>query len=283
RLAAANPAVDRIDRDQAVLFRSLDQDVQAGKPLVATVFVNLTYYGRFVALQRNMYWGGRWGYSGYFANLPADCPVSQRQGRLRFKRTAPTLALPAGATAASVFVAPVRPAVYVVAIGYADGALAMKNAVQAVVEGATRFPVEVDGTRIDAIEDARIIGFAGHNPAFDGDLQHLLQISPTRRSPVATFAIGCCTGGTLPSCQPYRATPLFHRAAAVPLLFSDSLMTGEAFSFMALLIGLLDRQPLPRIVDRANDEYQRVLSRNGERHGRPFTPLPRLYASLANL
>jgi hypothetical protein len=279
RLAAADGALDRLGRDQSALFQGLDEDARAGEPLVATVFVNLTYYGRFVRLARNMYWDGRWGYSGYFSNLPADCPVSQRHGRVRLARAAHQPALPAGATATALFHA-ARPALYVVAIGFADGPLAMRSAVQAVVQGEPELPVQAGDLRFDAIRDARIIGFAGHNPAFDSSLKDLLTIPPVRQSPVATFAIGCCTGGTLPYCRPYRAVPVFQRAAAVPILFSDSLMTGEAFSFMAMLMGLLDRQPLPRIVDRANDEYQRVLGRNGERHGRPFTPLARLYDSL---
>jgi hypothetical protein len=279
-LAWASKKTGRLQADQAALYAALDEDERSGKPLVATVLVNLTYYGKFARLDRNMYWAGRGGYAGYFQHHHADKPASKRFGILRWREVPSPEPPPAMATARALFRAPLHRPVYVLVLGYADGPMAMAQAMVAARDADASLPLATPDGSIDAFRDARILGFAGHNPAFDVDLRAPARPAHPRTSTVATFAIGCCTGGTVPSCAPYRVVPLLTTPATVPLLYSDSLMTGEAFSFQAMLTGLMDRLPLPKVVDRANDEYQRVLCRNGERHGRPFTPLPRLYASL---
>jgi len=279
RAWAADPD-DRLQADEAKFYAALDADERAGHPLVATVLVNLTYYGKFVRLDRNMYWSGGGGYAGYFQTFHTDKPASKRLGPLHWKAI-PTIAPPpANATVHAVFHAPLKRPVYLVVLGYAHGPSAISQAIAASQDADATLPlITPDGT-IDAFRDARLLGFAGHNPGYDVAIAPGASPALRRTKTVATFAIGCCTGGTVPSCQPFRVVPLLTNPATVPLLFSDSLMTGEAFSFQAMLAGLLDRDPLPRVVDRANTEYQRVLCRNGEHHGRPFTPLPKLYASL---
>jgi hypothetical protein len=277
-LRSAWAAPDPIRADQDRLYRALDADERERKPLFVTAFVNLTYYGRFYPLDRNMYWNGGYGYAGYFDRHVRDRPGSRRFGQLRFERLSTAIALPEGATVHAFFRVPISPPIFLLCIGYAHGPAGLTAASQAVRHGSLSCPVVVKEGSFDAIRDARLIGFAGHNPAFDQRFGHLMRQPPSNTCCQATFAIGCCTGGTIPYCAPVRVVPALDRPGAVPLLFSDSLMTGEAFSFMAMLTGLVDRLPLPSIVDRANDEYQRVLSRNGGRHGRPFTPLARLYA-----
>lgn len=284
-LAAGNLAVrgtwatpDPIRADQDRLYQAIDEDAHASKPLFATVFVNLTYNGRFFPINRNMYWGGGWGYAGAFDHARPERPTSRKFGQLRFERLSTALTPPEGATVHAFFRVPIAAPIYLLCIGYADGPAGLRTVSQAIRHGSVTCPVTVKEGTFDAIRDARLVGFAGHNPAFDQRFIDLIRQPPTNTRCQATFAIGCCTGGTIPYCAPVRVVPALDRPGAVPLLFSDSLMTGEAFSFMAMLNGIVDRLPLPRIVDQANDEYQRVLSRHGQHHGRPFTPLARLYA-----
>ena len=56
----------------------------------------------------------------------------------------------------------------------------------------------------------------------------------------------------------------------MPLLFSKNFVSGEAYSFLAMVSGIMNGLPLPTVVSNANREYQAFQRHHGNRAGRPF-------------
>ena len=283
-------AEERLRNDEKRLYDAIIADLTAGKPLVVTTFVNLTYNGECPPLDRNMYWGQRYGYRSFFTVEQRKNEYCKRFPGLRFslvysekRKEDPVevlifkaLAQPKGRLAAAIGNKPVN--LYVVNLAWRDGWSALKAIVNAALQGRGDFVFSTtDGATINAIADARLIGMAGHNPLFDG-IVSIDSCKPAIESErtVGVFAIGCYTGLEFMH-EAVAIYPHLAQGPAVPVLFTNAFMAGSAYSLVGMVAAILEGRTLDQIARRANDEYQYFGSLNGKKTGRPFMKPSKLY------
>jgi hypothetical protein len=275
--------------DEQRLYAALAADQAAGRPLVVTTFVNLTYYGSCPPPDRNVHWGSGYGYSSFFS-ITQNAPFfHSRFPGWRFRQVHAQQRTDDPEQVA-IFRAEVllrgraagsrdgrRVPLYLVNLAWRDGEAGLRALREALLQGRGSFVFTTRaGVRLDAVADARLIGWAGHNSLFDLPADELPELPATSERVVGTYALGCCTA-PVGRCAAVALLPHLRGPGVVPLVFTSSLMTGEAYSFLGMVDALVRGLPLPALVQRANDEYQAFQRHHGHRTGRPFVEMRRLH------